>query len=171
MNKLGNRIINTAFILIGLAGLLVGTMVYLTDRPPGSTYFVNFIGINTSLTNFSSRVFGPFGSNLPSFIHVFSFILITAGLLARNKKGYFLVCLIWFFIDISFELGQKFNIHASNIIPRWFEGIPFFENTRKYFLLGTFDLFDIVAIASGTLVAYLLILMLTKGGNYHEKKE
>jgi len=48
-----------------------------------------------------------------------------------------------------------------SIIPDWFEGIPFLENTRNYFQRGTFDMADLVAIAVGTAAAYVIIILIT----------
>jgi len=42
----------------------------------------------------------------------------------------------------------------------WFERIPGLEATSAYFLQGTFDVLDILAIATGTLAAYLTMLFL-----------
>jgi hypothetical protein len=59
-------------------------------------------------------------------------------------------------------VGQKFNKLPLKIIPDWFEGIPFLENTKNYFQKGTFDMVDLVAIAFGTLIAYLVLLTTDK---------
>ena len=64
----------------------------------------------------------------------------------------------WFFIDCAFELGQKFKSWPSLIIPEWFDGIPFFENSKNYFLRGTFDFGDLAAITIGVVVAYFVLL-------------
>jgi len=58
-----------------------------------------------------------------------------------------------------FELGQKFNNFSSKIVPDWFTEIPFLENTENYFLLGTFDFKDIIAIGVGAGFAYFALLM------------
>ena len=47
----------------------------------------------------------------------------------------------------------------AKIVPGWFNGIPFLENTVNYFLRGTFDPTDLVSIAGGTVAAYLTILL------------
>ena len=44
------------------------------------------------------------------------------------------------------------------LIPDWLAGIPFLENTENYLLEGTFDILDVVAIAFGTAIAYLVLL-------------
>lgn len=150
--------INRVQILIGIAGLLIGSLVYLIDRPPNQTYFIYSSPINISLFNIIPNLFGVIGSSLPAFIHVFSFILITAGLIFCGKRGYLTICLFWFLVECAFELGQKFDTWSSRMIPDWFAGIPFLENTKNYFLQGTFDFIDLVAIAFGTAIAYFVLL-------------
>jgi hypothetical protein len=104
------------------------------------------------------NLFGIIGQSLPSFAHVFSFILITAGLIAYQKRGYITICLFWFLIDSAFELGQKFNTFIIEFIPGWFASIPFFENTGNYFVRGTFSFGDMAAITIGTIVAYFVLI-------------
>ena len=154
--------INIRQILIGVVGLLIGTLVYLVDRPPDQTYFVYNTPFNISLFKALPNLFGHIGDSLPSLIHVFSFILLTAGIISCRKKGFFIVCLCWFSIDCVFELGQKFSSLTLKIIPSWFSSIPFLENTRNYFLYGTFDFNDLAAITIGTLLAYFVLLTTIK---------
>lgn len=155
--------INSVQILIGLGGLSFGTLVYLIDRPPEATYFIHFSRIKISLYGILPNVFGVIGNSLPDFLHVFSFILLTAGLLSWRKRGSIVICLGWFSIDFIFELFQKFNALALRIIPEWFKGIPFLENTENYFTQGTFDLLDLIAISLGTVTAYFVLLATNKG--------
>ena len=154
--------INGVQIFIGLAGLILGSLVYLIDRPPNQTYFVSISKINISLFNAFPNLFGVLGNSLPDFLHVFSFILITAGLFSFTRRGYVIICLSWFFVDSAFELCQKFNKLPLKIIPDWFEGIPFLENTKNYFQKGTFDMVDLVAIVVGTAVAYFVMILTTR---------
>lgn len=154
--------INRLQVLIGLAVLFVGSLVYLADRPPDQTYFVYKIPFNITLFKTLPNLFGQIGNSLPSFIHVFSFILITASLISCRKKGYLIICISWFLIDCAFELGQKFNSLLQKIIPNWFAGIPFLENTENYFLHGTFDFIDLTAITVGTAIAYFVLLSTNK---------
>jgi len=161
LKKFGG-IINTCQILVGLSILLLGTLVYLIDRPPHNTYFVFKSFKNISLYDTLPNIFGSIGNNLPSFIHVFSFILITGGFLSCQKRGCLIVCAFWFLAEIFFELGQKFNSLILKTIPNWFLGVPLLENTKNYFVRGTFDYFDILAIAIGTITAYLVLLITYK---------
>lgn len=157
--KAFGNMINIHQILIGLTVLLLGTLVYLIDRSPDQTYFVQKSFVNISLHNTLPNLFGFIGNSLPSFIHVFSFILIAAGLLSCQKRGCRIICICWFLTDIIFELGQKFNLWSFKIIPDWFGGILFLENTKNYFTRGTFDYFDLAAIAIGAIVAYFVLLL------------
>jgi len=162
LRAIESNTINKLQILIGVAGLLIGSLVYLIDRPPDQTYFVSSSKINISLFNTIPNLFGVIGNTLPDFLHVFSFILITAGLFSCKRRGYIIICLSWFFVDAAFELCQKYNSLPLKIIPDWFEGIPFLENTKNYFQRGTFDMVDLVAIAVGTAAGYFVILITSK---------
>jgi len=158
-----DSVINGLQILIGLGGLFVGTMVYLIDRPPEATYFLHFSRIKVSLYGILPNVFGMIGNSLPDFLHVFSFIMLTAGLLSWQKRGSLVICLGWFFIDFIFELFQKFNTIPLKIIPAWFKGMPFLENTKNYFTRGTFDFLDLIAVALGAASAYFVLIVTNKG--------
>ncbi|MFH1934581.1 MAG: hypothetical protein ABIN18_23790 [Pseudomonadota bacterium] len=152
-------IINKLQVLIGLAGLGLGSLVYIIDRPPDYTYFVYSNSIKINLHNTLPNIFGLVGNSLPAFIHVFAFILITAGFLGCRKRGAIIICLSWLLVDCAFELGQKFNMWSSKIIPDWFIGIPFLENSKHYFLFGTFDFFDLAAITIGAVIAYFVLIV------------
>jgi hypothetical protein len=154
--------INIRQILIGLTVLLLGTLVYLIDRSPDQTYFVYKNFVNISLHNTLPNLFGFIGNSLPSFIHVFSFILITAGLFQCQKRGCLIICACWFLTDVIFELGQKFKALSSTMVPDWFSGIIFLENSKNYILLGTFDFNDLTAITFGTILAYLVLSITVK---------
>jgi hypothetical protein len=157
-----NRLINISQIFIGFFVLLFGTLVYLVDRSPNQIYFIYKTSINISLHNILPNLFRSIGNSLPSFVHVFSFILITAGLMHCKKRGCLIICACWFLTDVVFELGQKFKSLSSTMVPDWFSGIPFLENSKNYFLSGTFDYSDLTAIAIGTLLAYFILTITNK---------
>ena len=150
--------INKIQILTGATALFFGVLVYLVDRPPDQTYFVDKSFFNISLYHILPNLYGILGNSLPSFAHVFSFIFITAGLIASKKSQFIIICLFWFLIDSVFELGQKFSTMFIKFIPDWFASIPFLENTGDYFVRGTFSFSDIAAITIGTIVAYFVLI-------------
>ena len=156
-NTDGNSI-NKIQILTGATVLFIGILVYLVDRPPDQTLFVDKSPVNISLYQILPNLYGIIGNSLPSFAHVFSFILITAGLIASKKRHFIIICLFWFLIDSVFELGQKFSTMFIKYIPDWFASIPFFENTGDYFVRGTFSFSDMAAITIGTIVAYFVLI-------------
>lgn len=148
-------------IAIGLIGLLTGAFVYIVSRPPEQIYFVHKLGINISLYKLIPNIFGPLSANLPTFFHPFAFILIIAGLLSTEIKGSIIISIAWLITCCVFELAQKYNSFLLRIIPAWFNKVPILENTGNYFIHGTFDIRDILAIVAGS-VAALFILLLTK---------
>ena len=153
--------VNRIQILLGILFFLIGALVYVIDRPPEHTYFFNHFKFIETLHNALPEFFGPLGNHLPDFIHPFSFILITAGIVSCNKTGYRVICFSWLVIDCIFEFGQKYSALFSKAVPDWFSGIPFLEAFEVYFKKGTFDPYDLVAIFAGAIAAYF-VLILTK---------
>ncbi|MBU0992960.1 MAG: hypothetical protein KJ737_10750 [Proteobacteria bacterium] len=151
---------NLTPVIIGIAALIPGILVYFMDRPAGQIYFINHLPFEIPFNFHVTRSLGRIGYVLPDFIHAFSFSLITAGVLASGKKGNFLACLTWLIIDSTFEIGQKFGNTISTYIPKWFKGIPYLENTANYFRRGTFDWFDLLAILAGVLSAYAILVLI-----------
>jgi hypothetical protein len=56
------------------------------------------------------------------------------------------------------------------IIPDWFSGVPFLENTRNYFFQGTFDVLDLAAVLIGSITGYYVLIVTMKKGKYNEEK-
>lgn len=139
--------------------LLVGMVFYFVDRPPDDVYFVKHFGNDLSRFDKWPVIFGRLGASLPAFVHVFSFSLISAGILACRIRGATFICLGWMLIDILFELGQKYHAAVNRLVPEWFDGILFLENTRSYFYQGSFDSNDIFATCIGAIVAFFVILL------------
>ena len=163
--------INKVQIFIGIVALLGGVLVYLIDRPPDTAYFLAAWAKNISLHDRIPNIFGPLGKSLPAFAHVFSFILITTGILGSRKRGYLYICLFWLFVDGAFELGQRYDSIPLSFIPMWFEGIPFLENTANFFRLGTFDYLDLASVFLGTVLAYIVLVTTMERREFHEKEE
>ena len=150
--------INKLHLLVGFTLLLLGILCYYFFRISEHTYFLQFLNIAPHLTISSSHLLKNISNSLPTFIHVFAFSLLTAGLIASSKKGYAAACLLWFGFNVLFEIGQKFDRWVIQIIPDWFSSIAFLENTESYFLKGRFDYLDLLSIALGSLAAYTLLI-------------
>ena len=139
-----------------IVALSIGVLVYLLDRQPGSVYFIPG---GVSIADSLNPIFGQIGNHLPTFIHVYAFILLTVIIMSPSPAMVFWICVTWFSVDSLFELAQLTPIAhlIAEHVPAWFIGIPFLENTAAYFLAGTFDILDIISIAMGTVTAYLTI--------------
>ena len=106
---------NKAQMLIGLVALLLGTIVYVVDRPAAHSFVPSAI----SLFPFTPAVFGVVGHSLPTFVHVLAFCLFTTALLAGGKKTAIAVCVGWFLVELALELGQHPALapSLSRLIP------------------------------------------------------
>ena len=137
--------------------LVVGAGIYFLDRQPDSVYF---LADWWAWSGSTSRFFGTLGNQLPTFIHPFAFILLTAVIVSPSCRHAVAICLLWLFIDSFFEVCQVPAIAQgiANQVPEWFAGVPVLENTSNYFLSGTFDVLDLIAIAVGALAAYLILV-------------
>jgi len=155
-------ILNKVQLLIGLLALCLGTLVYLTLRSPDQIYFVRYFGFHKLVTEIQSQRVITLGYSLPAFFHVFSFILITASFFSYSKKIYVAICTGWFLVECCFELGQKYKLQAARMLFDFFDKIPFLETTRNFFLLGTFDIWDIIAFSLGTIIAYWTLVATSK---------
>jgi len=136
--------------------LALGILVYMLDRPSASVYFVPDTWIFSAAT---PSLFGTLGSYLPTFTHVFAFILLTAAVLRTPLRSPFAICAIWFSIEALFEVAQMDAIAdvIDSIVPLWFEDWPLLDNVAGYFVAGRFDPLDIASLALGAAAAYAAI--------------
>ena len=73
---------NNFQILIGATALLLGSLIYLIDRPPDQTYFVYSAPVGISLYNIFLALFGPIGNSLPESTSInFPLHLLTLSLI------------------------------------------------------------------------------------------
>ncbi|MCX5810019.1 MAG: hypothetical protein NTX36_11730 [Proteobacteria bacterium] len=136
----------------GLFGLMAGLAFYLFCRKEGIPYFQRQLSdlVPTIQTSWTGQLTGAF----PAFIHPFAFSLIGIGLSSNTRKSRVFICLIFFLLNILFEIGQKYKIIFIKLIPQWFSSIPILENTRDFFLKGTFAVEDVIGITLGSLSAF-----------------
>jgi len=145
-------------IFAAISALTLGLCIYLIDRQPETAYLVS----NGLFLNDTERpIFGVMGNYLPTFLHVYAFILLSAVVFAQSHRQVLILCFSWLIIDIIFEFAQ-ISVIAQSVavhIPGWFSGAPILENTADYFLIGTFDTLDLFSIIAGTLTAYMTIFL------------
>jgi len=157
-NRTNGKTTNRVQVLFGLAGLVSGLLFYLMNRPLEQVYFLK--GLKPYVTPICSceKILGPAGDSFPSFLHVFSFILITCGLMSWNRRGSIIACVGWLVVDCAFEVGQKFPSWCCGVFPHWLKSVPLFRNTENYFSRGTFDFHDLVFIGLGAATACAVLL-------------
>lgn len=149
---------------LGIGALGVGVLVYVFDRQPELIYFLpGWLSLNSHLDG----LFGSIGNHLPTFLHVYAFILLTVVVATPSITKLIPICLAWFTLDTLFEVAQIDAIAQWIALhtPGWFAGIPFLENTSNYFLFGTFDVVDLLSITVGTIAAYITVSVLTRRGS------
>ncbi len=148
-------------LVLGIFALSLGTLVYLIDRPANKTYLISD---SISLFDRIAPLFGTIGNHLPTFSHVFAFILITAALTSARRSSYLFICGIWLLIDFLFELGQHGAIssHIASNLPPYIVELPILSHAVNYFQNGRYDPIDLASIFLGTVAAYGVLLLTEK---------
>jgi hypothetical protein len=145
------------WVACAVAALAVAAGLYIVDRSPADVYLFPSALAFPGAPVLSA---GVLGGSLPSFLHVFAFILFTAAVLGpRTVRSTAAIAAAWCVTDILFELGQ-YPLLAPRIaaaLPHWFRNVPLLDNVGPYFLRGTFDPADMAAIVVGAAFAYLTI--------------
>ncbi len=143
--------------LFSSSGLLTGFAIYYWVRPGSQVYFLSAINITGDATYPAHNVFGIWGDCLPSLLHTFSFILLSAVFCSMNKKRHIFLCVFWIVVNVIFELAQKYDSFVFKIIPDWFSSVFILENIKPYCINGSFDPFDLLASFAGGIIAYFIL--------------
>jgi hypothetical protein len=151
--------VNTVQMLVGFFSLVLGAVFYIIDRSP-NTYFIWLSGLDINKINLNC--FGLIGDVFADFVHTYAFILLTCGFLSCGKKGLLWITIGWLGFDLLMETGQYYPQMFVTLVPKWFDTVPFFENTQNFFRYGTFDPADIVAIICGAIMGYCTAFILNK---------
>ena len=150
---------STLLLIIGLASLLFGFLVYIYTR--------ECAGCGVELI--AGRLGFPSGSGhmaiprlpgwLPSGIHVFGFALITNALLTTKNELKGFCVMVWTFINLLFELMQSDLAYQA-----WVEvnRALSLEMVSHWPMGGTFCPFDLASAGAGGAVAYMTISLLRR---------
>lgn len=143
--------------LLAAAGLalMLGTAVYLLDRPQGSAWLIP----SAWQAALPGHWFGSVGLWLPSLVHAFAFSVLTALLLPRRPAFAATACLGWALIDTLAEIGQHAAISATlaAAIEQAVGGATWAARLGQYFTRGSFDPADVAAAIAGSALAYALL--------------
>ena len=150
------NVMDRKLISLSLGSLFVGTLVYLLDRPPGN---LALLPSNISLYAATPQIFGIMGQWLPSFVHVFSLILLTVGVAGLRNAASIVTCLSWFLVDAAFELSQHpaLSQFATNAVLEINMSTQVSDHFVSYLQSGIFDIFDLAAICLGAATAFCVI--------------
>ena len=128
---------------IAIAALTGGFLLYQTTRISDQVLLFQYL---PQLTSNSNIYADGIIYSIPSFLHVYAFILLTAVLFEDKHKAIIYSCLFWLLVELFFELGQH-PLFAQNIAHTFSE---FFNHSEwsllvgNYFLNGRFDSVDII---------------------------
>lgn len=134
----------------GCLGLVIGILVYLTDRDASRAALIPTIAALAG-----HKVFGTLGQWLPGFVHPFAFSLFTAAALPSRPLPRYGACIAWCAVNVAFEAGQhpQVKLRLAKALRDSLGQAPPAQALADYFLRGTFDRGDIVAAALGALAA------------------
>lgn len=143
---------------VASGALLLGVLVYLTDRSASSATMIPRVQALAS-----HHVFGTIGQWLPSFVHPLAFSLFTAAAMPARAAPRYGACVAWAAVNLAFEVGQHAAIRET--LAGALYGVighaPPVHWLANYFLRGTFDIGDMVVICLGSLAA-AAVLSLTQ---------
>ena len=144
-------------IALAILSLIIGGLIYLFFRPPIYPIIEKLQKI-IGLGHLNS--FGILTGSIPTLCHTFSFIILTSIFLSDTQICITLNSVFWICIESILEIMQNltYQNHQQIIISANF--ILFNDNFRGYFLLGTYDNYDLLSIIAGGILAYCLLTYL-----------
>jgi hypothetical protein len=154
---------NTTQVLLGFIAISLGMFIYIAFRPSWQTVWIPEV-ISLDLKKF--WLCTKLGNNLPSFLHVFGFSLLTAGIIVRKKWTYMIICGSWLFLNLLFEFLQTDAAHTRlRYMSSNHDSLnPVLHWLKNYLLHGVFDPKDIFALMIGAILAYVVLMKTNKGG-------
>lgn len=126
--------------IFALLSLLIGIFYYLVFREP--ILVSTWLGVESYHLQKQLLWLGW----LPSFVHQFSFVLLSWLVLEKKYKWF--VLSLWLGVNGLFELGQA-------LPTMYVQGFP--RTIANYFENGTYSHGDMLAILGATVVAYGVI--------------
>lgn len=155
------------YFAIACVSLGIGYVVYFLGRPGPAIYAIpssieQWIVVQPLVAEISGQ--------LPSFFHTYAFILLTFIVLGTSSRfNLYLSISLWATVEVLFEAGQHHLFQSSiiNLIPDWFDQIRALDLTHNYFLQGTFDPLDLLAIAIGSACALLTVHLFQREEIHH----
>jgi hypothetical protein len=137
-----------------------GVAVYVLARPSIALFLPDFAHFGLMNLGGSTLV----GGWIPSFAHVLGFALLTAAVTGHGRRSAVMAPAFWALINIAFEVGQHPSVAPQ--LDSWLSPLERYgalaAAVPHYFRYGTFDVADLLAALSAAVVAYVIILRLTR---------
>ena len=138
------------FFTIGLAlsSLVSGLLVYVLVRDPAHLAWLPAMPS-------PAVAFADWSGPLPSFLHTLGFILLTAVVAGvRRRASLAVVSLAWVGVESLFEIGQ--HPLLAGALASGLSGLPGLAGAGPYFVNGTFDPLDLLAVVLAGGLAWAL---------------
>jgi len=149
------RQFNQVQLVIGIIVLLLGSSIYLLDRPiRGLPFLRDYFSQIPVIPPFLSKI----GQVFPAFSHTLGFTLLTVGVLSAGRFGAIVAASFWLVINLAFEFGQHPSVAPwiVRMLSEHHEGNILRESMGSFLQSGTFDLRDVAAILLGAGLAYFI---------------
>ena len=154
---------------IACVSLCVGYVVYFVGRTGPAIFAIpdqleHLVSVQPLIAQISGQ--------LPGFLHTYAFILLTFLVLGTSSRfNLYLSIAFWSMLELVFELGQHalFKHAYTDLITGWFEQAPVPDFSYNYFLHGTFDPLDLLAIAIASVCAWVTVQLAQGRRSHHEK--
>jgi len=148
-------------VAIGAFALLLGVLLYLTDRPAAHAVLIPSVPALAS----GGRLFGVIGQWMPTFVHTFAFSLFTAAALPWCSTPRYGSCVAWCAVNVAFEIGQHRHIGPllAEALTEHLGRSPLPRALANFFARGTFDSGDIAAAFVGAFAAAAVLYIVQPG--------
>ncbi len=152
----------TVLRVMALLALAIGAWVYLVARPPGTTMLLPpHWHLGGHLQGLAGALPWAASGWLPSLLHPWAFGLMSAACLPRGRSQP-AACLAWGAVNVVFELGQHPALAAPLAQALHHLAWPGADALSRYFLQGSFDTADLLAVAAGTLAACSCVAIVSR---------
>ncbi|MBW2109029.1 MAG: hypothetical protein JRI36_10245 [Deltaproteobacteria bacterium] len=141
--------------LLAVGALAAGVMVYGLDRPTETTLLGRWIHGALETPSIQPSRLGLLGGIIPELVHPFGFALLTLALFPHSaKKTRIGLCAFWLTVELLFECGQGIGWPVAHFFMWAMPQHTASTMVANYFVFGTFDPLDILAICVGIVAAY-----------------
>lgn len=156
-----DNLIRKLLLVTGVLTLFIGYLFYILAREPEGSFISVFSQSIPFLQNFPLiSLNGYLSDSLPSLLYVVSFSLICIGIWEIRSGRMFFVPLLWFFVSVVFEIGQKYFYSAGIKMPVLLENLFISRLVKNYFINGTFDQGDISAAFTGYIIVVFVLIVI-----------